>query len=127
MWLIEPRPNHSLIVDLVEKSFELSEASNTPVLFELRVRGCHQTGTFAARDNKRPPLTVWEAAEAPRRDVSRIVLPPANFLHEVVKIEHRWTAAIQFVVENRPNERFGPGEDSGIIATRGIFTSLQIA
>src|SRR3546814_8116451 len=72
MWLIDPRPNHSLIVDLVEKSFELSEASSTPVLFELRVRGCHQTGTFAARDNKRTPLTVWEAAEAPRRDVTRI-------------------------------------------------------
>ncbi|HEY9553926.1 thiamine pyrophosphate-dependent enzyme [Allosphingosinicella sp.] len=127
MWLIDPRPNHSLIVDLVEKSFELSEASNTPVLFELRVRGCHQTGTFAARDNKRPPLTVWEAAEAPRRDVSRIVLPPANFLHEVEKIEHRWPAAIQFVRENRLNERFGQDADVGIIVQGGLFNTLNRA
>src|SRR3546814_512848 len=126
MWLIDPRPNHSLIVDLVEKSFELSEASNTPVLFELRVRGCHQTGTFAARDNKRPPLTVWEAAEAPRRDVSRIVLPPANFLHEVEKIEHRWPAAIQFVRENRLNERFGQDADVGIIVQGGDRKSTRL-
>src|SRR3546814_9154201 len=127
MWLIVPRPNHSLIGDLVEKSFERSEASNAPVLFERRVRGCHQPVTCAARDNKRPPLTVWEAAEAPRRDVSRIVLPPANFLHEVEKIEHRWPAAIQFVRENRLNERFGQDADVGIIVQGGLFNTLNRA
>src|SRR3546814_5986019 len=29
MWLIDPRANHSLIVDLVEKSFELSRSEET--------------------------------------------------------------------------------------------------
>jgi len=129
MWLVDPRPNHSLIVDLVERSFELSEASHTPVLFEMRVRGCHQTGTFAARDNRRPPLTVGEAAESPHRDVDRIVLPPANFLHEVEKIEHRWPAAIRYIQENRLNEQFGADSDAdiGIIVQGGLFNTLNRA
>ncbi|HWV61258.1 MAG TPA: indolepyruvate ferredoxin oxidoreductase, partial [Sphingopyxis sp.] len=58
MWLLDPRPSLPLIVDMVEKGFELSEASNTPVMLELRVRACHVTGSFVARDNRRPPLTV---------------------------------------------------------------------
>lgn len=129
MWLIDPRPNHSLIVDLVERSFELSEASHTPVLFEMRVRGCHQTGTFTARENRSPPLTVGEAAEAPHRDVDRIVLPPANFQHETEKIEHRWPAAVRFIQEHRLNEWFGTDADAevGIIVQGGLFNTLNRA
>jgi indolepyruvate ferredoxin oxidoreductase, alpha subunit len=128
MWLLDPRPNHSLVVDLVEKAFQLSEASNTPVLFELRVRGCHQTGTFRARDNRRPPLTVSEAAENPNRDVSRIVLPPASFQHEIEKVEQRWPAAIRFIHENRLNEHFGaPEGEVGIIVQGGLFNTLNRA
>lgn len=126
MWLLDPRPSHSLIVDLVEKGFELSEASHTPVLFELRVRGCHQTGHFRARDNKPPPLTVSQAAENPVRDLSRIVLPPASFAHEVEKIEQRWPAALRFIRDNRLNEHFGdPDSDIGIIVQGGLFNTLN--
>ena len=32
-------------------------------------------------------MTVKEALENPARDVSRIVLPPASFLHEQEKVE----------------------------------------
>ncbi|WP_213981172.1 indolepyruvate ferredoxin oxidoreductase subunit alpha [Sphingomonas sp. dw_22] len=128
MWLLDPRPSHALIVDLVDKAFELSEASNTPVMLELRVRGCHQTGSFVARDNKRPPLTVGEAAENPTRDLSRIVLPPANFLHEVEKVERRWPAALRYVREQRLNEWFGAAEgEVGIIVQGGLFNTLNRA
>jgi indolepyruvate ferredoxin oxidoreductase alpha subunit len=61
MWLLDPRPSDPLIVDLVARAFELSEVSHTPVLYELRVRGCHQTGSFVARDNRPPPLRVAAA------------------------------------------------------------------
>jgi indolepyruvate ferredoxin oxidoreductase alpha subunit len=125
MWLLDPRPNHRLLVDLVEKAFQLSEASNTPVMLELRVRGCHQTGSFVARDNRRPPMTVWEAAESPVRDVSRIVLPPANFAHEIEKVEHRWPAAVSFVREQRLNEQFGTDGEVGIIVQGGLFNTLN--
>jgi indolepyruvate ferredoxin oxidoreductase alpha subunit len=128
MWLIDPRPSLPLMVDMVELGFALSEASNTPVMLELRVRACHMTGSFVARDNRRPPLTVAEAAQSPNRDTSRIVLPPANFLHEVEKIEKRWPAGIKFVQDKRLNEQFGTEQDDiGIIVQGGLFNSLNRA
>lgn len=128
IWLLDPRPNLSSIVDLVEKGFELSEASNSPVMLELRVRACHVTGSFIARDNVRPPITVGQAAANPRRDVNRIVLPPANFLHEVEKIEKRWPAALRFIAEQRLNEWFGPDSgDIGIIVQGGLYNTLNRA
>src|SRR6516162_3920711 len=47
MWLLDPRPNLPTVVDMVEKSFQLSEASHTPVMLELRIRACHVYGNFA--------------------------------------------------------------------------------
>ena len=52
MWLLDPRPNLTSIVDLVEKGFELSEASNSPVMMQLRIRTCHVYGRFDAKDNR---------------------------------------------------------------------------
>lgn len=128
MWLLDPRPNLTSIVDMVEKGFELSEASHTPVMLELRVRSCHMTGSFVARDNRRPPLTVAQAAAAPVRDVERIVLPPANFLHEVEKVDKRWPAGIAFVRDNKLNETFGPNEgDVGLIVQGGLYNNLNRA
>ncbi|MBZ6379169.1 indolepyruvate ferredoxin oxidoreductase [Pacificimonas flava] len=137
MWLLDPRPNLPSIVDMVERGFQLSEASNTPVMLELRVRSCHLTGEFTAKDNIRPEFTVSDAAANPQRDTDRIVLPPANFLHEVEKVERRWPAAIEFIRENRLNEWFGPqgGDDRGtegdgaigIIVQGGLYNNLNRA
>jgi len=128
MWLLDPRPNLASIVDMVEKGFELSEASNTPVMLELRVRACHVTGSFVAKDNRRPPLTVGEAAANPSRDLDRIVLPPANFLHEREKITRRWPAAVRFIAEHRLNEHFGTEHgEVGIIVQGGLFNMLNRA
>lgn len=128
MWLIDPRPNLPSIVAAVEKGFQLSEASNTPVMLELRVRSCHMTGSFIAKDNIRPPMTVGEAAQAAVRDVNRIVLPPASFLHEVEKVEKRWPAAVAFVRDHKLNERFGPAHgDIGIIVQGGLYNNLNRA
>src|SRR5471030_430821 len=51
IWLLDPRPNLPCIVKMVEKAFELSEASSTPVFVELRIRACHVHGSFQAKDN----------------------------------------------------------------------------
>ena len=51
MWLLDPRPNLPSIVKAVEKAFELSEASSTPVFVELRIRACHVHGSFECKDN----------------------------------------------------------------------------
>ena len=41
IWLMDPRPDLETIVQCAESAFELSEASNTPVMLELRIRACH--------------------------------------------------------------------------------------
>ncbi|WP_067733940.1 indolepyruvate ferredoxin oxidoreductase subunit alpha [Novosphingobium naphthalenivorans] len=125
MWLLDPRPNLPSIVEAVENGFRLSEASNTPVMLQLRVRSCHMTGSFVAKNNIRPAFTVADAAAKPVRDTQRIVLPPANFLHEIEKVEKRWPAGIDFVRDNRLNEWFGPDvEDIGIIVQGGLYNNL---
>src|ERR1700758_1692190 len=116
IWLLDPRPNLPSIVRAVEAGFELSEASNTPVMLELRIRACHVYGSFTAKNNQRPPYTLREALENPKSDTSRIVLPPASYLHEKEKIEKRWPAAVGFIKERKLNEVFGPTEgDVGIV------------
>src|SRR6185312_5591817 len=97
MWLLDPRPNLPSIVRAVEQGFEFSEATNTPVMLELRIRACHVYGQFTAKDNLRPAFTLKDAMEHPVRDLSRIVLPPASYVHEQEKIQKRWPAAQDFV------------------------------
>ena len=124
MWLLDPRPNLPSIVNAVEQGFALSEASNTPVMLELRIRACHVHGRFIAKDNVRPKFTLKDAMEKPARDVSRIVLPPGSFLHEKEKIEKRWPAAQKFIREHGLNELFGEdGQDFGIVLQGGMYNA----
>ena len=126
MWLLDPRPNVAAIVAAVEAGFELSEASSTPVMLDLRLRSCHLHGAFEAKDNRRPPMTVKDAIEHPARDVSRIVLPPASFLHEQEKVGERWPAAVRFIKERGLNEVIaGGGGDIGIILQGGLYNTLN--
>ena len=128
VWLLDPRPNLPKIVEMVEKGFELSEASNTPVMLEVRIRACHVTGRFKTKDNVRPSFTLKNALENPVRDVNRIVLPPASYLHEKEKIEKRWPAAVKFIAEHGLNEVF-PGEaaDIGIVMQGGMYNTAARA
>src|SRR5580658_7546699 len=77
MLLLDPRPNLPSIVEAVNTGFELSEASHTPVMLELRIRACHVYGRFQAKANRPPEFSVKDALDRPVRDASRIVLPPA--------------------------------------------------
>jgi indolepyruvate ferredoxin oxidoreductase, alpha subunit len=124
MWLLDPRPNLPSIVRAVEQGFALSEATSTPVMLELRIRACHVHGRFTARNNVRPTFTLKDAMENPVRDVSRIVLPPASYLHEREKIEKRWPAAQRFIQQQRLNEWFAAdAQDFGIILQGGMYNT----
>lgn len=124
-WMLDPRPNLPCITKAVKDGFELSEASNTPVMLMVRIRSCHVTGSFETRDNQRPPLTVAEAAANPRSDFNRVVLPPMSYLHEKDKIENRWPAAEKFIRDNGLNEFFGPEKAPlGIVVQGGMYNSV---
>tara|TARA_R110002072_G_scaffold46593_1_gene129359 strand:- start:3875 stop:6025 length:2151 start_codon:yes stop_codon:yes gene_type:complete len=124
-WMLDPRPNLPSITKAVKDGFELSEASNTPVMLMVRIRSCHVTGSFVCRDNVPPPLTVKQAVANPQSDFNRVVLPPMSYLHEQDKIKNRWPAAEKFIVENKLNEVFGPDEAKlGIVVQGGMYNGL---
>lgn len=124
-WLFDPRPNLPSITRAVRDGFELSEASNTPVMLMVRIRSCHVTGRFATSDNRRPPLTVRDALAAPRRDFSRVVLPPMSFAHEQDKVKNRWPAAQEFIAARQLNEVFGPQRAPvGIVLQGGMYNGV---
>ncbi|MBL4618773.1 MAG: indolepyruvate ferredoxin oxidoreductase subunit alpha [Marinicaulis sp.] len=125
IWLLDPRPSLTSIVDAVERGFELSEASNTPVMLELRIRACHVYGSFVAKDNVTPTFSLRDAMEKPVRDYSRVVLPPSNFAHEIEKIEKRWPAAVDFIKKYKLNEFLGGHKgDVGIVVQGGLYNTL---
>ena len=79
IWLLDPRPNLPSIVAAVKHGFELSEASHTPVMLQLRIRACHVHGHFIASDNRRADFSAkkrskrrgaMSAASCCRRPVS---------------------------------------------------------
>jgi len=124
MWLLDPRPNLPAIVRMVEQGFELSEASNTPVFLELRIRACHVHGSFEAKANKAPPISRRHLLDDPDFDFGRICLPPSTYAQEKHKIEVRWPAATKFIRERRLNEFFaGRHDDTGIICQGGLYNA----
>ena len=125
MWLLDPRPDTSAIVDMVERGFELSEASQTPVMLMLRIRACHMHGSFIAKDNVTPKFSLQDALQNPQRSVSRIILPPATYAQEQEKVVTRWPAAVRFIVENHLNEMYGGDlDDVGIVMQGGLYNTV---
>ena len=124
-WLLDPRPNLPSITRSVEYGFELSEASNTPVMLMVRIRSCHVTGRFKTRDNQAPKLTVRDALANPQSDFNRVVLPPMSYVHEQDKINNRRPNAEKFIVENNLNEVFGPSTSNiGIVTQGGMYNGV---
>ena len=129
MWLLDPRPNLETIVALVEHGFELSEASNTPVMMELRIRACHVRGSFATKKNRAPALSTHNRLDgAPAEFIyDRLAHPPATFRQEKLKSEVRLPAARRYVLEHRLNEVFPGSEPVGIVVQGGLYNGLMLA
>ena len=130
MWLLDPRPNLPKIVEMVERGFELSEVSNTPVMMELRIRACHVRGSFTTKSNRAPAISKREPLEGPPKEFiyDRLAHPPATFRQEKLKSDVRLPAARKFVAEHKLNEVFA-GEESelGIIVQGGLYNGLLLA
>ena len=124
MWLLDPRPNLPKIVEMVEMGFQLSEASNTPVMLELRIRACHVHGSFVTKKNLSSKNSKNNPIMDPDFDLGRICLPPATYAQEKHKIEVRWPAAVKFIREHGLNEVFaGTRTDVGILCQGGMYNA----
>ena len=125
IWLLDPRPNLPKIVEMVEQAFELSEASSSPVMLELRIRACHVQGSFTAKNNVAPRFSRKAFLEDPDFDYGKICLPPATYAQEKNKVDVRWPAAVRFIRERKLNEIFvGDMQDLGIICQGGLYNAV---
>ncbi len=126
MWLLDPRPDLPTIVRTVEKGFELSEASHAPVMLELRIRACHATGEFTAKNNRKGIVSgIDKLPGPPKFDYGRLAHPPVIFTQEKLKIEQRLPAARDFIREHKLNEIIqGANDDVGIIVMGGLTNSV---
>ena len=127
IWMVDPRPNLETIAHMVEKSFELSEVSNSPVMMELRIRACHVQGSFKAKDNVVAKVSsINKQAEPASFLYARLSHPPVTFTQEKQKLENRLPAAQKFILENQLNEVFsGDISSHGIIVQGGLFNTLM--
>ena len=124
IWLLDPRPQLPAITQMVEKGFELSEASNTPVMLMLRIRACHVYGVFPTKNNRKPSFSAADALAAPSRDYGKIILPPSTFAQEKEKVERRLPAAVQFIAAAGLNEFIdGEAQDVGIVLQGGLYNN----
>jgi indolepyruvate ferredoxin oxidoreductase, alpha subunit len=126
MWLLDPRPDLPSIVRIVEKGFELSEASHAPVMLELRIRACHATGEFAAKDNRKGVVSgLDKLAGPPRFNYARLAHPPVTYSQEKLKVAQRLPAARAFIREHKLNEVItGDLADIGIVVMGGLTNSV---
>ena len=108
LWLMDPRPSLPTIVRCTEKAFELSEATNTPVMMELRIRACHVRGSFLTKENQAPAVSTRHKLDGPPKEFiyDRLAHPPAIFRQEKLKSDVRLPAARKFIAEHRLNEVF---------------------
>ena len=125
IWLMDPRPDLPTIVRCVEKSFELSEASHTAVMLELRIRACHVQGEFTAKDNRKPEISMHNRQPAAPHDYNTLSHPPVTFAHEREKYSDRMPAARRFIVGHGLNEKIdGRHGEVGLIVQGGIYNAL---
>src|SRR5829696_4481054 len=126
MWLLDPRPDLPTIVRMVEKGFELSEASHAPVMMELRIRACHVTGEFTAKKNRASAQSgLNRIDEPPKFNYARLAHPPLTFAHEKLKIDERLPTAQNFARAHKLNEFFdGDLRDAGIVVLGGLYNTV---
>ena len=126
MLLLDPRPELSTMVDMVEHAFAMSEASNMPAMMELRIRACHVRGSFVSKHNRAPVVSSLAPLTEPASfDYSRLAHPPATFRHEKLKIDERLPAARGYIVKHGLNEQHdGKYDHIGIIIQGGLSNAL---
>ena len=128
LWLMDPRPELPTMVRMVEKGFEMSEASSTPVMMELRIRACHVHGSFEAKDNRPGVRSGLNKIEHAGFDYGRLAHPPSTFAQEKHKVEVRRPNAEKFITDNGLNEvTDGARGEIGLILQGGLFNTVQRA
>ena len=126
IWLMDPRPNLQVIVNTVQKAFELSEYSHTPVMMQLRIRTCHLQGKFITKNNIKPNISsINKVKEVAPHNYDLIAHPPSTYAQEKLKYGQRAELAKHYVAHNSLNEFFeGTIKEVGLIVQGGLYNNL---
>lgn len=126
IWLMDPRPNLEVIVNTVDKAFELSENSHTPVMMQLRIRTCHLQGKFITKNNIKPNISsINKVKEVAPHNYDLIAHPPSTYAQEKLKYGQRAELAKQFIEKSSLNEFFyGQIKEVGLIIQGGLYNNL---
>ena len=126
--LLDPRPDLAHMVRMVEEGFALSEASNTPVMLELRIRACHVRGSFVCKDNVAPAISTRHLhGRARRRSTTRgWRTRRSTFRQEKLKGDERMPGGAALHRRAAPERDCSPAarDDLGIIVQGGLYNSL---
>ncbi len=126
MAMLDPKPDLTTIVNMVEHGFALSEASNMPAMMQLRIRACHLQGEFIAKDNVAPKISMRHPlAEPAPHQYARLAHPPVTFPQENDKVARRIPAAQAYIAAKQLNEIItGDIEGIGIILQGGLYPTV---
>ena len=126
IWLMDPRPNLEVIVNTVDKAFELSENSHTPVMMQLRIRTCHLQGKFITKNNIKPNISsINKVKEVAPHNYDLIAHPPSTYAQEKLKYGQRAELAKQFIEKSSLNEFFyGQIKEVGLIIQGGLYNNV---
>jgi indolepyruvate ferredoxin oxidoreductase alpha subunit len=68
---------------------------------------------------------VQQALSEPRKNISRVVLPPMSYVQEQEKVNIRWPAAQSYIRKQKLNEIFGPENSAvGIVMQGGMYNNV---
>ncbi len=126
MILLDPRPNLSQMVNMVEHGFAISECSNMPAMMELRIRACHVKGQFEAKNNISPTISSNHLLNEPAKfNYDKLSHPPVTFVQEKLKFQRRIPAAQNYIIENGLNELIdAEHKHIGIVVQGGLYNTL---
>ena len=126
IWLLDPKPDLTTIVNMVEHGFALSEATRAPAFLQLRIRACHMQGEFTAKDNVVPTISARHKLGEPAPfQYERLSHPPVTFIQEADKRNTRIPAACEYIRKHRLNECFkGRMKGVGLILQGGLYSTV---
>ena len=128
IWLLDPRPEQTHLVEMVQQAFELSEASATPVMLMMRIRACHMYGHHKTKDNVAASFQAKDALAAPVDALDKVILPPNTYAQEQEKVRERWPAAVEYIKQQKLNEFFpGTRDEVGIVVQGGLYNVVSRA
>jgi indolepyruvate ferredoxin oxidoreductase alpha subunit len=122
---IDPRADGQLMGQLVKQGYELSEASQTIVLYLFRTRTGNLKVSYRCDDNAQPEINANQRVERWNDVRLQIPIPPYSQAQERRKFEERMPAARKFVRDHKMNEVFpGAQEKIGIITHGMVYNTM---